>query len=49
MTISLCNLRAFNTIINLYQTLPIVQVAFLEDTTAFVSHILLNFDCGRLT
>ena len=48
MTISLCNLRAFNTIINCIN-FPIVQVAFLEDNSGFVSHILLNFDCGHLT
>ena len=27
-----------------YQTLPIVKVAFLDDNSAFVSHILLCFD-----
>ena len=27
-----------------YQTLPIVKVAFLDDNSAFISHILLCFD-----
>ena len=34
---------------NAYQTLPIVRVAFLDDNSAFVSHILLCFDKRRST
>ena len=34
---------------NAYQALPIVRVAFLDDNSAFVSHILLCFDKRRST
>ena len=34
---------------NAYQALPIVRVAFLEDNSAFVSHILLCIDKRRST
>ena len=34
---------------NAHQTLPIVRVAFLDDNSAFVSHILLCFDKRRST
>ena len=30
-----------------YQTLPIVKVAFLDDNSALISHILLCFDKWR--
>ena len=33
----------------MYQTFPIVKVAFLEDNSASVSHILLCFDKRRST
>ena len=40
--------RKFTTT-NAYRTLPVVRVAFLEDNSAFVSHILLCFDKRRST